>query len=66
MACCNEKRRSIGTVQVEYRGNKTNLKLFGGTSGRTYEFAGNGSVLPVDSKDLPFITHIPGIAVVSQ
>jgi hypothetical protein len=66
MACCNEKRKIVQTVKVEYRGNRQCLRLFGGVTGRTYEFNGNGDILSVDPRDLPFITHIPGIMVVSH
>jgi hypothetical protein len=68
MGCCNEKRRglTVATVRVEYRGTKTNLRLFGGATGRTYEFHGNGDAMAIDPRDLPYITNIPGIVVLSQ
>jgi len=67
MGCCNEKRKALSqaTVRVEYQGIKPTLRLFGGATGRTYEFHGNGDAMAIDPRDLPYITHIPGIVVIS-
>jgi hypothetical protein len=64
MSCCGGKRRASGggSTQIKYTG-QVPVKVLGGSTGRTYQFARTGQVISVDNRDLNNVLSIPGMQV---